>query len=1187
MTAIAAFTLTSPATQGAAPFNIGHAFKKGDVPVPANLWCDADNFSIVSLRTWNDGSLKHAAVIGRVALSANVARQVNLYTSGSAPSAGTVLTAASIQAAAPTASVQCGSYGTVSLSSLLASPVRTFISTKEMVECHYTAKVGTDASLFVTFYVNLYADGRMRVRAIVTNGFLNGSERVQKDCVPTVTIGGTVVFNNGSNAYHHSFAARWDVIGWIGSDPQITPRHDTGYLTRTKLVPNYWKTGASQSAINGWTSMTYTPGANLGFSVTMGGTGSQPDIGPMPQWDALYFTSQANPAMFKVVTDHARAINSYGIAFFDQSTLKPIRISDFPDWSLFGQSQGGGDGLATRMQDGVNNLSWEVAHAPSAGYLAYLLTADYYFYEACALQALTHYLCSAYPEGLGTNRVSGKQNRARGWTYRTLMQAAALYPDALATLYGDLSAWVKGIAVKQVAKYVTNNTTAAAWIGYEDFYGDRLQDANGNRTNPIVADGQACVSTAPWEHHFTTYGWASGVDMDPCDDAGMANVVTYSGYLEQAPVWITGGNSATEYNFGYAYAYSVNVRTVDSTNPDLQHQYWSAANPGVIWTDTYSTSATPSYNTTNNTLLGDSGGSPTQPDSYYGNLMPALAVAADHGKTGALAGWTRITGATNFDAINATANMADTPQWGIVPRAYSQPALLFTPVSGGSIPTTTTTGPSFIWDNTSLIPGAFVWNTIRGHGLTAAQIPSAGTNGPALLYNDIDAVNDPAGTEYRLSMPTPTTSTGTSLPITLYEDSSFSVPAGTPDGLYTSMENVYKNGALAYTESFSAAIGSVVVATVTSVSVSPSTASVGGGGTQQFTATVLGTNNPSQGVTWSVATGGGSINSSGLFTAPSATSSTQTITVRATSTADGTKSGTATITVVALAPTVSGVTVSPSSATLGGFSQQQFSASVLGSNNPAQTVTWSATGGSITTGGLFTAPGSSGSIQTITVRATSSVDGSKSGTATVTIPALAPSVSSVSVSPASGTVQGGSQVQFTSSVIGLYSPSQSVTWSASAGSITSGGLWTAPSTTVSDQFVTIMATSTVDSSKTGQANFTVPAFAKPDAPQSITATAGMETVAVSITAPAYDGGTPITGYIVTASNGQVQNVSGTSATFSIPAFTPVSFTAQAVNVMGAGAASNPSNTVIARPVESTNPADYSLEPAPRGRSMRS
>jgi hypothetical protein len=40
------------------------------------------------------------------------------------------------------------------------------------------------------------------------------------------------------------------------------------------------------------------------------------------------------------------------------------------------------------------------------------------------------------------------------------------------------------------------------------------------------------------------------------------------------------------------------------------------------------------------------------------------------------------------------------------------------------------------------------------------------------------------------------------------------------------------------------------------VSVSPSTASVAKGGTQQFTATVTGTNSPAQTVTWSVSGGG-------------------------------------------------------------------------------------------------------------------------------------------------------------------------------------------------------------------------------------------------------------------------------------------------------------------------------------------
>jgi uncharacterized protein YjdB len=179
-------------------------------------------------------------------------------------------------------------------------------------------------------------------------------------------------------------------------------------------------------------------------------------------------------------------------------------------------------------------------------------------------------------------------------------------------------------------------------------------------------------------------------------------------------------------------------------------------------------------------------------------------------------------------------------------------------------------------------------------------------------------------------------------------------------------------------------------ATVTTVTVSPSAPSVTGGATQTFTATVTGTNSPAQTVTWTASAG--SITAGGVFTAPAATASAQTITITARSTVDTTKTGTATVTVAATgtpAPTVSGVTVSPSTATVAGSGTQQFSATVAGTNSPSQSVTWTANAGTINSSGLFTAPSATGSSQTITITATSAADASKSGTATVTIAAVA------------------------------------------------------------------------------------------------------------------------------------------------------------------------------------------------------
>jgi len=87
---------------------------------------------------------------------------------------------------------------------------------------------------------------------------------------------------------------------------------------------------------------------------------------------------------------------------------------------------------------------------------------------------------------------------------------------------------------------------------------------------------------------------------------------------------------------------------------------------------------------------------------------------------------------------------------------------------------------------------------------------------------------------------------------------------------------------------------------VTGVTVSPATAEAQKGTTQQFAATVTGTNNPDTSVTWSVSGNsetGTNINSSGLLTVSVDETAGATLTVTATSTYDTSKFGTAAVTV--------------------------------------------------------------------------------------------------------------------------------------------------------------------------------------------------------------------------------------------------------------------------------------------------
>ncbi len=219
---------------------------------------------------------------------------------------------------------------------------------------------------------------------------------------------------------------------------------------------------------------------------------------------------------------------------------------------------------------------------------------------------------------------------------------------------------------------------------------------------------------------------------------------------------------------------------------------------------------------------------------------------------------------------------------------------------------------------------------------------------------------------------------------------------------------------------------------VLTISVSPTPVNVPLTTQQQFTATVVGSTNTA--VTWSVFSGGGSINGSGLYTPPATTGSAV---VRATSVADPTKFADAAITIVNL-PIV--VTISPSSATVATGDTQQFTKTVQNSQ-VTTAVTWSVvepSGGSVSASGLYTAPSNTG---TFHVKATSVEDNTKSATATVNVQ----NPVTITITPTVAYIQPGGTAPF----VGHPSTGGTnyyVVGGAANGTITSGGVYTAPAT---------------------------------------------------------------------------------------------------------------------------------------------
>jgi hypothetical protein len=197
--------------------------------------------------------------------------------------------------------------------------------------------------------------------------------------------------------------------------------------------------------------------------------------------------------------------------------------------------------------------------------------------------------------------------------------------------------------------------------------------------------------------------------------------------------------------------------------------------------------------------------------------------------------------------------------------------------------------------------------------------------------------------------------------------------------------------------------------TITSVSVSPTSASVPTAGTQLFAVSVMGTGAFNSAVSWEVngvlggASSVGTISPTGLYTAPSFAPSPSTVTVSATSVADPTKSGMAQASITGVAAGPTSVTVSPSTVDLTPSAQLDFTAAVQGNGTFNQTVTWSvnsiiggnANVGTITTSGIYTAPSNIPTLTSVSVMATTVATPTVSGTASVLLAGM-PTITSIS-----------------------------------------------------------------------------------------------------------------------------------------------------------------------------------------------
>jgi autotransporter-associated beta strand protein len=402
-----------------------------------------------------------------------------------------------------------------------------------------------------------------------------------------------------------------------------------------------------------------------------------------------------------------------------------------------------------------------------------------------------------------------------------------------------------------------------------------------------------------------------------------------------------------------------------------------------------------------------------------------------------------------------------------------------------------TTQPSFTWSvptGIGSVSSAGLYTAPASTGSATVKAASGSVSGTASV-----SVSDAAPTVATPAAASPLTVTGTTTALSVlgaYAGGESNLTytwatTGTPPAAVTfsvNGTNAAKNSTATFTKagsysfqvtisdgslSTTSSVSVTVNQTLTSITVSPSTTSINEDQTAQFAATAKDqfgnalTTQPS--FTWSVPTGIGSVSSAGLYTAPASTGSA---TVKAVS---GSVSQTASVSVTDSAPTVAtpaaasphpvtGTTTALSvlGAYAGGESHLTYTWATTGTPPAAVTFSANGTNAAKNTTATFTKAGSYSFQVTIS-------DGSLSTTASVNV-TVNQTVTSLSVNIGATSITSGSTQQFTATgtdQFGNAISSPAVTWSiapgGAGGTISSTGLYTAPSTET-DESDSVVAT---------------------------------------------------------------------------------------------------------------------------------
>jgi hypothetical protein len=655
-TSVASFELKSAVAGNSLPFSLGHAFKKGDIPAGSRVIGSILDLQVMWKNTWPDGSLKFATIAGRATLAAGVPLTVALGigTGSTVP----VLTTENLRTTGVTASVSAGAFGMVSWTAAdWATPFMTWISGPFMSSWIYRKQIGNDQHLVAWLEVRMYRGGAVEILPWVENGFLRVPNPTNKSAQYAFTMAGTERFRASVDLPNHCrtvLTSGASLSHWLSGAPQVVPNHDKAYLQATGLVPTYRASVPTSAPV--WSSLaqTYTPLQQGNYSSGMGNPGYQSAIGLLPEWDVLYLASNDARAYAGVIINGYSA-GRFGTHYRDEITSRPFLFSSYPNLVVDG---GGSTGIGntgastkntyTPVASGIAPPTWDLAHSPSVGFMAYLLTGRFYFMEEVQFAATVNFLKQTdatrrFSAGVFLSNAGANITRGAAWAIRTLAQAACITPDDDTLLRNEFAASMAANVDFYYATYVAQPNNPFGFVAaYSNYTG-----------------GAGYYSEAAWMQDFFTAAIGYAIDLEPpMPQISTTRLAAFFVWKAQSIIGRLGATAPTDFLYTKAAVYTIAVAPTETPNYDNGSGPWYK-NWGEIYAAT--------LREPNPGVTGPlTGGNYPEPSSYWGNLQPAIAYAVHHNVPGAMAAYTRMIGAPNWSNIASRFNQV--PVWSVVPN---------------------------------------------------------------------------------------------------------------------------------------------------------------------------------------------------------------------------------------------------------------------------------------------------------------------------------------------------------------------------------------------------------------------------------------------------------------------------------------------------------------------------------------